>query len=67
MNILRAEQFLNTYGAGSARLAELYDDDDMLQEVLLELFPDFEYPDYSHLTMNEIRARYAANKRALED
>ena len=65
MNILRAEEFLKQYGAGRTKLAEMYDDDDMLRTVLLTLFPGFEYPDFSHLTMNEIRARYAANKRQL--
>ncbi len=60
MNILRAEAFLNQYGADSDKLSELYDDDDMLRSALATLFPNFEYPDFSHLTMREVRRRYAA-------
>lgn len=65
MNLLRAESYLQQYGCSSTRLAEVYDSDDMLQSVLAVLFPDFEYPDYSHLTMEELRKRYAANPRPL--
>ena len=60
MNLMRAEHFLRDYGAPSTKLAELYGDDDMLQDVLAVLFPGFEYPDYSHLTMEELRRRYFA-------
>jgi hypothetical protein len=58
MNILRAEHFLKGYGNGSSKLAEFYDDDDMLSSVMNTLFPGFEYPDFSHLTLDEIRSRY---------
>jgi hypothetical protein len=60
MNLLRAESFLTQYGCSNQRLSELYDDDEMLQSVLVTLFPSFEYPDYAHLTMGEIRSRYLA-------
>lgn len=60
MNILRAEAFLGQYGSDSYRLSELYDDDEMLRSALATLFPGFEYPDFAHLAMREIRQRYAA-------
>ena len=31
MNLLRAEMFLRDYGAGNTKLAELYDEDEMLR------------------------------------
>lgn len=65
MNILRAEAFLEQYGAGSLKLAELYDDDEMLRSALATLFPGFEYPDFSHLTLSEILKKYKGNPRAL--
>jgi hypothetical protein len=61
MNILRAEHFLKHYGNSHSRLSEFYDDDEMLQSVMVTLFPDFEYPDFSHLTLGEIEARYFRN------
>lgn len=61
MDILHAEAFLDQYGAGNTRLADLYDDDEMLRSVVNTLFPGFEYPDYSYLTMNQLRQRYKAN------
>lgn len=65
MNLLRAEHFLATYGAPSTRLSELYDDDEMLQSALVTLFPGFEYPDFSHLTLREIELRYHASPQPL--
>ncbi|KWT98104.1 MULTISPECIES: hypothetical protein [unclassified Variovorax] len=64
MNILRAEAYLARF-ANSERLSDIYDDDGMLQAALAVLFPGFEYPDFSHLTMAEIRKRYAANPQNL--
>jgi hypothetical protein len=64
MNILRAEAYLARI-ANSDRLADVYDDDEMLQSALAVLFPDFEYPDFSHLTLAEIERRYAAKPRNL--
>lgn len=65
MNLLRAEHFLESYGAPGTRLAELYDEDDMLRCALSTLFPDFEYPDFSHLTLREIAQRYRASPQPL--
>lgn len=65
MNILRAEHFLRDYGPKNAKLADLYDDDEMLASAMTTLFPDFEYPDFSHLTLREIEQRYAAQRRAI--
>ena len=65
MNILRAEDYLRHYGPGSAKIAETYDDDEMLRMALSTLFPGFEYPDFSHLTVEQARKRYAANPRQL--
>jgi hypothetical protein len=55
-----AEAFLGQYGSDSDRLSGLYDDDEMLRSALATLFSNFEYPDFSHLTMREVRQRYAA-------
>ena len=65
MNILRAETFFKQYGSASTKLAELYDDDTMLQEALATMFPGFEYPDFSHRTLGEIWAKYSKNPRKL--
>lgn len=61
MNILRAEHFLKTYSDGSQKLADVYDSDDMLRDVLGTLFPEFEYPDFSYKTIEQIRSQYFAN------
>lgn len=62
MNVLRAESYLKTCGhLDSAKLAEVYDDDEMLRLALATLIPGFEYPDHSHLTVGQIRARYFKN------
>jgi hypothetical protein len=65
MNILRAEAYLKGVAPGSTTLADIYDDDDMLQAALITLFPGFEYPDYSHLSIDELRKRYFARPRPL--
>jgi hypothetical protein len=65
MNILRAETYLKQFGQGKEKLADVYDDDEMLSAALNTLFPVFEYPDFSHLTMDEVRARYWSAPRAL--
>ena len=61
MNLLRAEMFLRDYGAGNTKLAELYDEDEMLRSALATLFPGFEYPDFSYRTFDELRRKYFAN------
>ena len=57
MNIYRAENFVSTY-TSCIRLSDVYDDDEMLSMALSMLFTEFEYPDFSHLTMGEIWKRY---------
>lgn len=66
MNILRAEAYLNRLGQDQTPLSELYDDDEMLQSAMVTLFPDFEYPDFSHKTLGQIRKQYFSNPRALQ-
>lgn len=61
MNILRAEQYLKARVPQHERLSALYDDDEMLRGALCTLFPEFEYPDFSHLTIREIVQRYEKN------
>lgn len=53
MNILRAEAYLERV-ASNQTVAQTYDDDEMLQSALITLFPGFEYPDFSHRTLNEV-------------
>lgn len=38
----------------SVKVADEYDDNDELRDALNSLIPDFEYPDFSHLTIGEI-------------
>lgn len=58
MNILRAEAYLARQTPHSTKLSELYDEDDMLRSAVNTLFPNFEYPDFSHLTIGELLKRY---------
>lgn len=58
MNPSRAEDCLKHCGPVSARLAEVYDDDEMLQSALATLLQGFEYPDHLHLTLEQVRKRY---------
>ncbi len=65
MNILRAEQFVKTYGARHVLLNELYHDDDMLQDALQVMFPPFELEKFAHLTLGEIIEQYEDNPQPL--
>lgn len=65
MNILRAEAYVKQYVPQSTKLADVYDDDEMMSAAMLTLFPEFEYPDFSHLTLREVMQRYAKNPRSL--
>lgn len=40
---------------GHETVAELYDRDDAFSGALVRLIPNFEYPDYSHLTVDKVR------------
>ena len=66
MNILRAETYLKTRLLGSEKVADLYDDDEMLREALSTLFPDFEYPDFSYMTIDQVLVRYNKNPLPLQ-
>lgn len=65
MNILRAEDYLKRYVPQSTLVSDVYDDDEMLSAALLTLFPDFEYPDFAHLTLSEVLKRYSRAPRPL--
>ena len=65
MNLHTAEAFLRNYENTQARLSEVYDDDDQLRDALGVLFPEFEYPDFSHRTIGEIERRYFASPRPI--
>jgi hypothetical protein len=56
MHKYRAEHLLQRFGAHE-KLADLYDDHEDLQDAMQALFPDFEYPNFSHLTIGQIQRR----------
>jgi len=65
MNSFEAEQYLKSYPAkGSTRLAEVYDDDNILADSVCTLFPGFEYPDFAYKTLSELRKLYERNSRS---
>ncbi len=64
MNLFRAEDYLRNYGNTNSRLSEFYDEDEMLANALTTLFPDFEYPDFSHRTIGEIQRMVKDNPRS---
>lgn len=67
MNVITAQSYLEqTASATRERLSELYDEDPLLQDALLALIPDFEYPDFSHLTVAQIQKKYLATFRTSE-
>lgn len=43
------------------KLADIYDDDDDLRSALIEAIPNFEYPNYSWMTVAQVEARLAAS------
>lgn len=47
---------LNTYNK-KTKIADLYDDDDDFSSALTCLIPDFEYPNFSYLTIGEVLSR----------
>lgn len=59
----RAESMLAQLPYSSEKLGEVYDGNPHLPEVLNVLFADFEYPDFSHLSIDEVRAKYERQKR----
>ncbi len=65
MNILRAEHYLRDCGPDSTKLAEVYDDDEMLRMALAVLIPGFEYPNHSYQTLGQLRKHVKANPQPL--
>lgn len=47
---------LNTYNK-KTKIADLYNDDDDFSSALTCLIPDFEYPNFSYLTIGEVLSR----------
>jgi hypothetical protein len=47
---------LNTYNK-KTKIADLYNDDDHFSSALTCLIPDFEYPNFSYLTIGEVLSR----------
>ncbi len=66
MNILRAEQFVKCYGARHELVNEVYHADDMMQDCLHVMFPDFDLTKVAHLTLDELIAQYEANPRPIQ-
>lgn len=64
MNVLRAEAYLKRLSS-SEKVHELYDEDEIFASALHTLFPDFEYPDFSHLSVGEVLQRYERAPRPL--
>jgi hypothetical protein len=58
MSPYRAEAILKTRYGAYEKIADLYDDDEELQSALHALFPEFEYPDFSYLTIWQVLQRY---------
>jgi len=59
----RAKRVLSRYSSGE-RVADLYDTDHIFAGALNDLVgPDFEYPNYSHLTVGEVLQGVAAASR----
>ncbi|KWU26396.1 hypothetical protein [Burkholderia cenocepacia] len=62
--VSRAEYVLADMPYTTEKLADVYDDDELLREALTTLFPDFEYPSFSHLSIDQVREKYAQTKRS---
>jgi hypothetical protein len=54
----RAESMLSELKYTSQTVAEVYDNDPFVASTLCTLFPGFEYPDFAHLTFDEVRRKY---------
>lgn len=62
MNRHRARAYLMRLGAHK-KVADLYDDDEMLRMALSALIPDFEYPDWSHRTIGQVVGKVVQYER----
>jgi hypothetical protein len=57
MNLIRAYMVVENYHP-TLKVAEIYDEDAQFASAMNTLFPDFEYPDFSHLTIKQVLAKY---------
>lgn len=57
MNRAQALEVLSTSDTPETKVADVYDDSEQLREALSTLIPDFEYPNYSHLTLAQVQRR----------
>lgn len=58
----RAESMLEQLPYTTDTVADVYDDNPVVSEVLTTLFPDFEFPEFSHLSIDQVRRQYALKK-----
>lgn len=56
MNLRKAIDVVDDYQANMT-VAEVYDEDEQFRTAMSVLFPDFEYPDFSHLTMKQVLSK----------
>lgn len=57
MNVNKALEVVRDYHP-TLKVVEVYDEDPDFSAAMSTLFPDFEYPDFSHLTMTQVLAKY---------
>jgi cytochrome c peroxidase len=57
MNVNNALAIVRDYHP-TIKVAEIYDEDAEFASALNTLFPDFEYPDFSYLTITAIITKY---------
>jgi hypothetical protein len=57
MDLRKAIEVVADYGP-SVMVAEVYDEDHQFAEALGEMFPNFEYPDFSHLTVQQVLVKF---------
>ena len=61
MNVQSSLDFLRHYPDQNEKLADIYDTDGFMRDALSVLFPEFEYPDYSYLTVGQLLAKGEKN------
>jgi hypothetical protein len=59
MNVQSAKQTLLNY-PNRTKVHEVYDTDQEFRDAVNTLFPNFEYPDFSHLTVEQLLVRLTA-------
>ncbi|MBC8737083.1 hypothetical protein F6X40_09710 [Paraburkholderia sp. UCT31] len=60
MNTQDAKQVLLNY-PNKTKVADVYDTDPDFREAIPLLFPSFEYPDFSYLTVEQVLVRLTAS------